>query len=298
VNASPLDLSAAPPPKWHCGTHRFTLARPLIMGVVNVTPDSFSDGGRFFAPNAAREGALRLLEEGADLLDVGGESTRPGAADVSVAEELRRVIPLVETLVATGAAVSVDTSKPEVMKAALAAGACVINDVRALREPGAVEAVAGAGCGVVLMHMQGEPCTMQTAPHYDDVVAEVAAFLRERRAVLRAAGVADERITFDPGFGFGKTPAHNYTLLARLRELAALGPPLLVGMSRKSMLGHATGRAVDERLAASIAAAVLAVERGAAIVRVHDVAATRDALQVRAAMQLQATRDRFSGEAN
>ncbi|HEU0204390.1 MAG TPA: dihydropteroate synthase [Burkholderiaceae bacterium] len=275
-------------PIWRCGAHRFTLTRPLIMGVVNVTPDSFSDGGRFFAPGAARERALQMLEEGADLLDVGGESTRPGAQDVAATEELRRVVPLIETLAAAGAVVSVDTSKAQVMRAALAAGASVINDVRALREPGAVDVVAGADCGVVLMHMQGEPRTMQAAPHYDDVAGEVAAFLQERRAVLRSAGVAAERIAFDPGFGFGKTPAHNYTLLARLRELAALGSPLLVGMSRKSMLGHATGRAVDERLAASIAAVVLAVERGAAIVRVHDVAATRDALRVRAAMQAQA----------
>jgi dihydropteroate synthase len=250
------------------------------MGIVNVTPDSFSDGGRFLEFGHALAHGERLIEEGADLLDIGGESTRPGAAEVGVDEELARVIPLLRALRDRGVPISVDTSKPEVMRAALAEGAAVINDVRALRADGALEAVAASGCGVVLMHMQGEPRTMQLAPQYEDVVREVGDFLRARRDALVAAGVARERIALDPGFGFGKTVAHNYALLARLGEFAALGQPLLAGLSRKSMLGHATGRAVAERVHASVAAALLAVERGARIVRVHDVAATRDALAV------------------
>lgn len=250
------------------------------MGVVNVTPDSFSDGGRFFDFEQAVAHGAQLIAEGADLLDIGGESTRPGAAAVDVDEELARVIPLVRALRGRGVPISVDTSKPEVMRVALAEGASVVNDVRALQSPGALEAVAATDCGVVLMHMQGEPGTMQLAPRYDDVVREVAGFLRARRDALAAAGVARERIALDPGFGFGKTVAHNFALLARLHELTALGQPLLVGLSRKSMLGHVTGRAVDARVHASVAAAVLAAERGARIVRVHDVAATRDALAV------------------
>ncbi|GMV57135.1 MAG: dihydropteroate synthase [Betaproteobacteria bacterium] len=250
------------------------------MGIVNVTPDSFSDGGRFFDFERALAHGERLIAEGADLLDIGGESTRPGAAGVGVDEELARVIPLVCTLRERGVPISVDTSKPEVMRAALAEGAAVVNDVRALRAGGALEAVAASDCGIVLMHMQGEPRTMQLAPHYDDVVREVGDFLRARRDALVAAGVARERIALDPGFGFGKTVAHNFALLARLHELTALGQPLLAGLSRKSMLGHATGRAVDERVHGSVAAALLAVQRGARIVRVHDVAATRDALAV------------------
>ncbi|GAB4473540.1 MAG: dihydropteroate synthase [Burkholderiaceae bacterium] len=250
------------------------------MGIVNVTPDSFSDGGRYFDFERALAHAERLIAEGADLLDIGGESTRPGAVAVGVDDELARVVPLLRALRSRGVAVSVDTSKPEVMRAALAEGAAVINDVRALRAAGTLEAVAESGCGVVLMHMQGEPRTMQLAPHYEDVVREVGDFLRARRDALVAAGVARERIALDPGFGFGKTAAHNFALLARLGELAALGQPLLVGLSRKSMLGQATGRAVGERVYASVGAALLAVERGARIVRVHDVAATRDALAV------------------
>jgi len=250
------------------------------MGIVNVTPDSFSDGGRYFDLERALAHAERLIAEGADLLDIGGESTRPGAAEVAVAEELARVIPLVRALRDRGVPLSVDTSKPEVMRAALAEGASIVNDVRALQADGAIEAVAASGCGVVLMHMQGEPRTMQLAPHYGDVVREVGDFLRARRDALVAAGVARERIAIDPGFGFGKTAAHNFALLARLHELAALGQPVLVGLSRKSMLGQATGRAVGERVHASVAAALLAVQRGARIVRVHDVAATRDALAV------------------
>ncbi|MDZ7652354.1 MAG: dihydropteroate synthase [Burkholderiaceae bacterium] len=265
---------------WHCGAHRISLASPRIMGIVNVTPDSFSDGGQFFDADAALSHARRLIDEGADILDIGGESTRPGAPAVGIDEELRRVLPLIEALRTANVPLSIDTSKPEVMSAALAAGACIVNDVFALRTPGAVETVAAHDCGVVLMHMQGTPRTMQVAPQYHDVVVEVGLFLRARSAVLQAAGVAAERIALDPGFGFGKTPAHNWTLLARLADLDVGGAPILAGVSRKSMLGHVTGRPVTDRLAASVAAALVAVQRGAAIVRVHDVAATRDALAV------------------
>jgi len=265
---------------WHCGCYRIDLARPRIMGIVNVTPDSFSDGGAFFDSQAAIDHARRLIDDGAEILDVGGESTRPGAPDVSADEELRRVLPLIEALLGSGVPISVDTSKPAVMRAALAAGACIVNDVYALRQSGAAEAVAESDCGVVLMHMQGTPRTMQEAPRYADVVDEVGAFLRERRAALVALGVAADRIAVDPGFGFGKTAAHNWTLLARLAEVDLEGAPILAGVSRKSMLGQATGRPVTERLAASVAAAVIAVQNGARILRVHDVAATRDALAV------------------
>ena len=268
-----------------CGPHALDLTRPRVMGILNVTPDSFSDGGRYFAGSAALDHARRLIEEGADLLDVGGESTRPGAADVSEAEEVERVLPLVEALRGAGVPVSVDTSKPGVMRAALAAGAAVINDVRALQEPGALDAARTSDCGLVLMHMQGLPRTMQREPHYEDVVAEVAAFLEARVAVATNAGIRADRIVIDPGFGFGKTLGHNFTLLRRLDDLRVLGRPVLAGLSRKSMLGAVTGRAVDDRMAASLAAAILAVERGARIVRVHDVAATRDAMKVWAAIQ-------------
>ena len=257
------------------------------MGIVNVTPDSFSDGGQFYGFEQALSQARRLIGEGAHLLDIGGESTRPGAAEVSVGDEIRRVIPLVEALeaecAAAGVPISVDTSKPEVMRAALAAGASVINDVRALQAPGALEAVAGADahdCGVVLMHMQGTPRTMQQDPHYDDVLAEVNGFLRARCKALVDAGVAPERVAVDPGFGFGKRAAHNLALLAHLDRLQVDGAPILVGLSRKSTLGQITNRAVDQRIHASVAAALIAVQRGAGIVRVHDVAATRDALAV------------------
>lgn len=269
---------------WSIAGRTLDLARPLIMGIVNVTPDSFSDGGRYFDRSIAIEHGRRLIDEGADLLDIGGESTRPGAADVPEAEEIDRVLPLVEALRDT-APISVDTSKPGVMRAALAAGASIINDVRALQEPGAFETVTASDCGVVLMHMQGTPRTMQREPRYDDVVAEVAGFLRRRAAALAAVGVAADRIAIDPGFGFGKTAEHNFTLLRELGSLTTVGCPLLVGLSRKSMLGAVSGRPVDDRLAASVAAAVLAVERGARIVRVHDVAATRDALRVWAAVR-------------
>jgi dihydropteroate synthase len=270
-------------PIWTTTRCAIDLARPRVMGIVNVTPDSFSDGGRYFDPGRAIEHGQRLVAEGADLLDIGGESTRPGAADVSETEELDRVLPLVEALRASGVTISVDTSKPAVMRAARAAGAAVINDVRAFRAQGALEAVRGSDCGLVLMHMLGSPRTMQSEPQYANVVADVAAFLRGRVADLANAGVDLCRTAIDPGFGFGKSVEHNFALLRRLPALQAIGRPVLAGLSRKSMLGAVTGRTVNERVAASVAAAVLAVERGARIVRVHDVAATRDALQVWAA---------------
>lgn len=269
-----------------CGTRTLDLTHPVVMGVLNVTPDSFSDGGRYLATDAAIERGLRLAAEGAALIDVGGESTRPGASPVSPAEELRRILPVIAGLRrATSAFLSVDTSKPEVMGAAAEAGADLINDVRALREPGALEAARASGCGVCLMHMQGEPRTMQHAPHYADVVAEVRAFLHERVQRCRAAGFAPDRLLIDPGFGFGKTFAHNLTLLRHLGDLAGEDVPLLVGLSRKSLLGTLTGRAGDERVYGSVALAVIAALKGARIIRAHDVAATVDALKVCAALQ-------------
>jgi dihydropteroate synthase len=265
---------------WQCGKNRLDLARPQVMGIVNVTPDSFSDGGRLPTAAAAVEHALGLIEAGADLLDIGGESTRPGADEVAAEEELRRVLPVLRGLRDAPVPLSVDTSKPQVMRAALDEGASVINDVFALRRPGALQCVAGADCGIVLMHMQGSPRTMQSAPHYGDVVHEVREFLRARRDAAEAAGVARARIVLDPGFGFGKAPSHNLRLLARLAELCDLGCPLLAGWSRKATLGVLTGRPVEARVHASVAAALLAVQRGARIVRVHDVAATVDALKV------------------
>jgi dihydropteroate synthase len=270
---------------WTVRGRVLSLTRPLIMGIVNVTPDSFSDGGQHFTFGTALAHALRLVEEGADILDIGGESTRPGAADVTLDEELERVVPLVESLAREGVPLSVDTSKPEVMRASLDAGAAIINDVHALQAPGAIDAVADSDCGVVLMHMQGVPRTMQAAPRYEDVVAEVRVFLRERLGALDAAGVARERIALDPGFGFGKTVEHNFTLLRELQRFSSLGCPVVAGLSRKSMLGAATGRAVGERAVASVVSAVLAAERGARVLRVHDVAATRDGLRVWEAMQ-------------
>ena len=250
------------------------------MGIVNVTPDSFSDGGRLDSAATAVAHALKLAEAGADILDVGGESTRPGAAPVPVDEELRRVLPVIEALAGQGSVVSVDSRKPEVMRAALAAGAAIVNDVMALRTPGALEAVAASQAAVCLMHMQGEPQSMQQAPQYADVVAEVAVFLEDRVAACEAAGIGVERIVVDPGFGFGKTLEHNLALLKRLDRLQGLGVAVLAGMSRKSMLGALTGRAVGEREYAGVAAHLLAVAKGARIVRVHDVAAMRDALAV------------------
>ena len=229
--------------------------------------------------------ALRLIADGADILDIGGQSTRPGSGDVPADEETRRVVPLLESLAKEGVVLSVDTSKPEVMRAAIDAGAAIVNDVFALQAPGAVEAVAKSDCGVVLMHMQGVPRTMQVAPRYEDVVAEVRVFLRERIARLETAGVSRQRIALDPGFGFGKTVEHNFTLLRELQRFASLGCPVVAGLSRKSMLGAVTGRAVGDRTTASVVGAVLAAERGARLLRVHDVAATRDGLRVWEAMQ-------------
>jgi len=269
-----------------CGPKTLDLSRPVVMGVLNVTPDSFSDGGHFLLVEAAVAHGVRLAEEGAAIIDIGGESTRPGAAPVSVDEELRRVVPVVERLrAATQAVISVDTSKPEVIREAVAAGAGLINDVRALAEPGALEAAAASGCAVCLMHMQGDPRTMQRAPSYVDVVKEVKAFLDEHVQRCRAAGVSSDRIAVDPGFGFGKTLEHNLELLRRLRELHD-ELPVLVGLSRKSMVGTLTGRGAGERVHGSIALAVIAALNGARIVRAHDVAATVDALKMVAAVYL------------
>jgi dihydropteroate synthase len=255
------------------------------MGIVNVTPDSFSDGGKYESTEKAVEHALKLVEEGADILDIGGESTRPGATPVSLADELDRVVPVIEQLSKlTQVPLSIDTYKPQVMQAALDAGADLINDVRALQEPGALEIAARSTAGVCLMHMQGLPATMQLDPQYDDVVAEVRAFLAERMAAAEAAGISRSRILLDPGFGFGKRTEHNIALLQGLPEILSLGRPLLVGLSRKSVLGQITGGDVYVRLHASLAASVISVMKGARIVRVHDVKATADALKVAAAV--------------
>lgn len=264
----------------HAGATRLSLATPLIMGIVNTTPDSFSDGGRWLDASAAIRHALKLRDEGADILDVGGESTRPGAAEVPVDEELRRVLPVIEALAAEGCVVSVDTTKPEVMRAALTAGATMVNDVMALQAPGALDGVAMSGAAICLMHMQGEPRTMQQAPGYADVVDEVKRFLQDRVAACEAAGIDRERLVIDPGFGFGKTLEHNLVLLKHLDRLAELGLPVLVGLSRKSMLGALTGRDVEAREFAGVAAHLAAIARGARLVRVHNVAAMRDALAV------------------
>ena len=250
------------------------------MGIVNVTLDSFSDGGRLHDAQAAIAHALKLREQGADILDVGGESTRPGAVAVSADEEMRRVLPVIESLVHEGCLVSVDTKKTDVMRAALAAGAAMVNDVAALQAPGALEVVAASGAAVCLMHMQGEPQSMQQGPRYADVVGEVKRFLQARVQVCEAAGIKRERLVIDPGFGFGKTLEHNLSLLKHMDQLAELGLPVLAGLSRKSMLGTLTGRAVDEREFAGVAAHLIAVARGARLVRVHNVAAMRDALAV------------------
>jgi dihydropteroate synthase len=262
------------------GRFRLDLGKPLVMGVVNVTPDSFSDGGKFFDPKAAVAHALRLAEEGADILDIGGESSRPGALPVSVFQEMDRILPVLEGLRTLEKPISVDTRRPEVMRAALSAGASMINDIEALQAPGAVEVAAKAQCAVCLMHMKGEPATMQKGPHYDDVVGEVLGFLKKRMQAAMQAGIAQERIVIDPGFGFGKTAAHNFELLRRLEEFSSLGVPVLAGWSRKSTLGKLTGRPADERLAASLAAALLALQGGATILRVHDVKETRDVIAV------------------
>ena len=270
----------------HCRGRALGLEPPVVMGVLNVTPDSFSDGGRFVRLDDAVGRGIQMAEEGAAIIDVGGESTRPGAQAVGLDEELRRVIPVIAQLRSrTQAVISVDTSKPQVMLAAAAAGAAMINDVRALREPGALEAAVTSGCAVCLMHMLGEPRTMQDAPSYQDVVADVRRFLAERVAACRGARLPPERIVVDPGFGFGKSLAHNLELLRHLHEVAVDGLPVLVGLSRKSMVGAITGRSPAERIHGSVALAVVAALKGARILRVHDVAATVDALRTVAAVK-------------
>ena len=270
------------------GSHTFTLDRPLIMGVVNVTPDSFSDGGRFLDPTAAAAQAARLVEEGADILDIGGESSRPGAEPVPLEEELRRVLPVLAACLPLGKPVSIDTYKPEVMRAVTGAGAAMLNDIWGFRREGAFEAACAAakqGVALCIMHMQRDPQNMQREPFYNDVVAEVGQFLRERVAAFEAAGVPRAQLTIDPGFGFGKTVAHNLQLLRSLQQIAAQGVPLLAGLSRKSTIGALTGRSAGERMVGSVAAALIAAQNGATILRVHDVAATRDALAVWAAVK-------------
>lgn len=291
-NTAPLSLPSPEP--LQCGRFTLSFERPLVMGILNVTPDSFSDGGKFAMRGDALRQAERMMLDGADIIDIGGESTRPGAPPVPLEEELERVIPLIEQLHGANVPLSVDTYKPEVMRHALAAGADLVNDIWGFRMPGAIDAVRDSSCGLCVMHMLGEPQTMQLGePAYQDVVGEVRAFLEQRVAALMQAGIAKRRISVDPGFGFGKAVIeHNYALLAHLPEtaprvepLSAAPFPVLAGMSRKSMLGAVTGRAAAERGAASIAAAVCAAGRGAAILRVHDVAQTVDALKVWAAMR-------------
>ncbi|AOJ10633.1 dihydropteroate synthase [Burkholderia mayonis] len=286
------DPAFSVPEPLQCGRFTLTFERPLVMGILNVTPDSFSDGGRYVDRDAALAQAEQMVAEGADIIDIGGESTRPGAPPVPLDEELGRVIPLVEALRGMNVPLSIDTYKPAVMRASLAAGADLINDIWGLRQPGAIEAVRDSTCGLCVMHMLGEPQTMQMhEPDYRDIVADVRAFLAERADALVQAGVDPRRISVDPGFGFGKSVIeHNYALLAHLPETAPVRPdgrayPILAGMSRKSMLGVLIGKPAPERVAASVAAAVCAIERGAAIVRVHDVAATVDALKVWSAVR-------------
>jgi len=273
-----------------CGRFELALDRPLVMGVLNVTPDSFSDGGRFLDSHAALEHAQRMIAEGADIIDVGAESTRPGAEPMHESDEMRRIVPLIEKLAGAGVPISADTRKPAVMRAAIAAGASMINDVAALRADGALAVIAAAPrpVAVCLMHMQGEPETMQQHVAYTDVLAEVKGFLAARARACAAAGIARERIVLDPGFGFGKTVAHNLALLRGLPAIVALGYPVLAGLSRKSTIGALTGREVGERVAGSLAAALAAVARGAKIVRVHDVRETVDALKVWSAVELAA----------
>jgi dihydropteroate synthase len=264
---------------WRCQERVFDLSRPIVMGILNVTPDSFSDGNRYSSIDAALTRARQLIAEGAAIIDVGGESTRPGAVAVTVEEELARVLPVVTGIAASfDVAVSIDTSKPEVMAAALAAGACIINDVYALRAYGAREVAAKTRAGVVLMHMQGEPRTMQESPRYDDVVAEVMGFLQAQRDACVADGIAPESIAVDPGLGFGKQLSHNLALLKNLSKFGALRSPLLIGVSRKNVIGKILGRGVNDRLYGGLGLAALAVAYGARIIRTHDVEATRDAI--------------------
>jgi dihydropteroate synthase len=272
---------------WQTTRFQLELMRPLVMGIVNVTPDSFSDGGQFLTTSTALQQCERLIEEGADILDIGGESSRPGAPSLTVDEEWRRLEGVLKAAVGLGVPVSVDTCKADIMRRALDLGVDIINDIRALNAPGALNVVSSHGqCGVCLMHMQGDPANMQSRPVYPDVVDEVKAFLLARLDALHAAGISPQRVTLDPGIGFGKTPAHNIELLRRQGELLDLGRPLLLGWSRKSTLGHITGRPLEDRLVASVAAALASVSKGARIVRVHDVGATADALKVWAAANL------------
>lgn len=266
--------------KWLCAGRQLDLSEPLIMGIVNVTPDSFSDGGRYAGTPEAIAHGLELLEQGADILDIGGESTRPGAAEVTEQEELERVVPVVEALAKTSAVISVDTSKAGVIREAVKAGAHIINDVRALQEPGALEAAAQTNAGICLMHMQGTPATMQKNIAYGNLLQEVERFLLDRAQCAQSAGIAQERICLDYGFGFGKTVDQNFELLANTDYFARLPYPILVGLSRKSSLGAVVGRDVSDRLIASVTGALIAAQRGAGIVRVHDVAATRDAFKI------------------
>ena len=265
---------------WRCQNRTIDLSRPVVMGILNVTPDSFSDGGRYAAADAAIERAAQMEAEGASIIDVGGQSTRPGALTVDESIEIGRVVPVIEAIAARSEiAISIDTSRPKVMAAGVAAGACIINDVYALREPGARAVAAEAQAGVCLMHMQGEPRTMQDSPHYNDVVGEVMEFLSQERRACIEAGVASDAIALDPGFGFGKTLEHNLTLLRELRRFTALDAPLLVGVSRKSVIGKILGKTVHDRLYGGLGLAALAVANGARIIRSHDVAPTLDAVR-------------------
>ena len=283
------------PATWRCGRFLFDFSkhqRPLVMGILNATPDSFSDGGKFRTPSDAIAQAERMIANGVDIIDIGGESTRPGAEPVALQEELDRVLPVIEALKDCGVALSIDTYKAETMRQALKAGVDCVNDIWALRQEGAVDAILESDkdnlnkqCGIVLMHMQRDPQTMQFDPEYQDVIAEVKEFLQERVNLLVNAGVAKNRIAVDPGFGFGKSLEHNLKMLAEFDQFSQLGYPVLAGISRKSMLGKLTGRDTNERVAPSIAAAILAADRGARIIRVHDVPETVDALKIWAAVQ-------------
>ncbi|WP_230347764.1 dihydropteroate synthase [Methylobacillus methanolivorans] len=267
--------------QFNCGKYQLDLAHPHVMGIVNVTPDSFSDGGRYASTEKAVAHALQLVADGAHILDIGGESTRPNATPVGLEEELDRVIPVIERLsLEVDVPLSIDTYKPQVMRAAVQAGAAIINDIRGLQEPEAVQAAAEGDAGICIMHMQGTPQTMQQNPQYENVVQEVKGFLQERLEACLAQGIAAERVVLDPGFGFGKRTVHNLALLNGLPDILALGRPLLVGLSRKSVLGQIVGSDVDQRLHASLAASVISVMKGGRIVRVHDVKATVDALKV------------------